>query len=134
MERVDSGFRFEEAYRASGPVSGGSDASLPSRDARHSPVSGNESSALSARSAVLRVVSVPPGRGAGGQRDLGVGDLVLQQGVQLGGLGAGVAQAAAHGFDGHLGIDQLGGMGVAERVDAEAGSGLGAVALPAVAG
>jgi hypothetical protein len=45
-----------------------------------------------------------------------------------------VAQAAAHGFDGHPGIDQLGAMGVAELMDAEVGSGLGAVALPAVVG
>jgi len=32
---------------------------------------------------------------------LGVGDLVVQQRVQLGGLGAGVAEAPADGLDGH---------------------------------
>ena len=40
-------------------------------------------------------------------------------GVQLGGFGAGVAEAAAYGFDGHSRVDQLGGMDVAELVDVE---------------
>ena len=50
--------------------------------------------------------------GAGGAY-LGVSDLVLQQGVELGGFAAGVAEAAADGFDGHPGVDQFGGVGVA---------------------
>lgn len=35
------------------------------------------------------------GRGEAGGAYLGVGDLVVQQGVQLGGLGGGVTEAAA---------------------------------------
>ncbi len=40
--------------------------------------------------------------------DLAVGDLVGEQGANLGGLG-GVAMTAAHRLDGHTGVDQLGG-------------------------
>ena len=39
-------------------------------------------------------------RVCGGRRGSGVGDLVGEQGVDLGGLGGGVAQAAAHDLDG----------------------------------
>jgi hypothetical protein len=42
--------------------------------------------------------------------DLGVGDLVGQQGVDLGGLGEGVAEAAAHDLDGDAAVDQLSGV------------------------
>jgi len=66
--------------------------------------------------------------------DLGVGDLVVQQRVQLGGLGAGVPEAPADGLDGHPGVDQLGGVGVAQLVDLQADPGRAAVALPAVVG
>jgi hypothetical protein len=61
-----------------------------------------------------------------GGADLCVGDLVIQQGVQLGGFSAGMAQAAAHGLDRYPGVDQLGGMGVAELVDVKVDPSLGA--------
>ena len=67
---------------------------------------------------------------AAGGADLGVGDLVGEQGVDLGGLGGGVAEAAAHDLDGHAAVDQLGGVRVAELVDADPGAGGGAVLLP----
>jgi len=41
---------------------------------------------------------------AAGGADLGVGDPVGEQGVDLGGLGGGVAQAAAHHLDGHAAV------------------------------
>ena len=46
----------------------------------------------------------PVAASAGGA-DLGVGHLVVQQGIQLGGFGAGVAEAAAYGFDGHSRVE-----------------------------
>ena len=64
--------------------------------------------------------------------DLGVGDLVGEQGVDLGGLGRGVAQAAAHDLDGDAAVDQLGGVRVAELVDADPSTGGNAVLLPPV--
>jgi hypothetical protein len=59
--------------------------------------------------------------------DLGVGDLVGQQGVDLGDLGRGVAQAAAHDLDGDAAVDQL--VRVAKLVDADPGTGGNAVFL-----
>ena len=64
-----------------------------------------------------------------GGADLGIGDLVGQQCVDLGGLGGGVAEAAAYDLDGHAAVDQLGGVRVAELVDADPGTG-GLVLLP----
>ena len=61
--------------------------------------------------------------------DLGVCDLAGEQGVDLGGLSGGVAQAAAHHFDGDAAVDQLAGMRVAELVDADPGASA-AVLLP----
>ena len=61
-----------------------------------------------------------PARGlalAAGGADLGVGDLVGEQGVDLGGLGGGVAEAAAHNLDGDAAVDQFGGVGVAELIN-----------------
>jgi hypothetical protein len=69
-----------------------------------------------------------------GGADLGVGDLVGEQGVELGGLGGGVAEAAADDFDGNAGVDEFGGVGVAELVDVDLDSGRFAVALPSVVG
>jgi hypothetical protein len=43
---------------------------------------------------------------AAGGADLGVGDLVGEQGVELGGLGGGVAQASADSFDGDASVDE----------------------------
>jgi hypothetical protein len=43
-----------------------------------------------------------------------------------------VAEAAAHDLDGDAAVDQLGGVGVAELVDADPGTGGGAVLLPPV--
>src|SRR5271166_2688629 len=74
-----------------------------------------------------------PARGlalAAGGADLGVGDLVDEQGVGLGGLGGRVAEAAAYDLDGDAAVDQFGGVGVAELVDADPGAGGGAVFLP----
>ena len=51
---------------------------------------------------------------ATGGANLSVGDLVVQQGIQLGGLGGGVAEAATDGLDGRSGVDEFGGMGVAQ--------------------
>ena len=79
------------------------------------------------RSACCRLVTAP----AGGA-DLGISDLVGQQGVDLGGLGGGVAEAAAHDLNGNAAVDQLGGVGMAELVDADPGAGCGAVFLPPV--
>jgi hypothetical protein len=62
----------------------------------------------------------------------GVGDLVVQQRVQLGGFGGGVAEAAADGLDGDASVDEFGGVGVAQLVDVDLDASLGAVALPAV--
>jgi hypothetical protein len=45
--------------------------------------------------------------------------LVIQQGVELGGFGAGVSEPAAYGFDGHAGVDEFGGVGVPELVDVD---------------
>jgi hypothetical protein len=45
-----------------------------------------------------------------GCADLGVGDLVVEQRVQPGGFGGGVAEAAAHGLDGDAGVDEFGGV------------------------
>src|SRR5262249_4046260 len=77
------------------------------------------------RSAWCSVVTAPAG-----SADLGVGDLVGEQGVDLGGLGGGVAEAAAHDLDGDAAVDQLAGVRVAELVDADPGAGGGAVLLP----
>ena len=75
----------------------------------------------------------PPGVAAPtGGADLIVGDFVGQQRVDLGGFSAGVAESAAHGFDGDPAVDQLGGVGVAELVDADPGAGGGAVLRPPV--
>jgi hypothetical protein len=41
-----------------------------------------------------------------GVADLGVGDLVVEFGVELGGLGGCLAQAAAYGLDGDTGVDE----------------------------
>src|SRR6266571_5933805 len=71
---------------------------------------------------------------ASGGADLGVGDVVREECVELGGLGGGVAEAAADDFDGDAGVDELGGVGVAELVDVDLDSGCFAVALPAVVG
>lgn len=56
--------------------------------------------------------------------DLGVGDLVVQQRVQPGGFGGGVAEAAAHGLRGDASVDELGGEGVAQLVDVDLDPGL----------
>jgi hypothetical protein len=48
-------------------------------------------------------------------------------GVELGGLGGGVAEASADDFDGDAGVDEFGGVGVAELVDVDLDSGLLAV-------
>jgi hypothetical protein len=69
---------------------------------------------------------------ASGGAYLGVGDLVGEQ--ELGGLGGGVAEAAADDFDGDAGVDEFGGVGVAELVDVDLDSGRFAVALPPVVG
>jgi hypothetical protein len=79
------------------------------------------------RSACRRLVTV-----SAGGADLGVGDLVGEQGVDLGGLGRGVAQAAAHDLDGDAAVDQLGGVRVAELVDAGLSTSGNAVFLPPV--
>ena len=89
--------------------------------------------ALAANRAPARARSSASGLAfAAGGSDLGVGDLVGEQGVDLGGLGRGVAQAAAHHLDGHAAVDQLAGVRVAELVDADPGVGGGAVLLPPV--
>src|SRR5215472_18063473 len=67
---------------------------------------------------------------APGGADLGVGDLVGEQGVGLGGLGGGVTEAPAHHLDGDAAVDQLGGVRVAKLVDADPGTGGGAVLRP----
>src|SRR5260221_14721575 len=54
--------------------------------------------------------------------------------VDLGSFGAGVAETAAHGFDGDSPVDQFGGVSVAELVDADADTGRGAVDAPAMVG
>src|SRR5258708_22842782 len=54
--------------------------------------------------------------------------------VDLGSFGAGVAETAAHGFDGDSAVDQFGGVSVAELVDADADTGRGAVDAPAMVG
>jgi hypothetical protein len=72
----------------------------------------------------------PPARRA----DFSVGDLVVQQGVQLRGFGAGVPEPTSDGLDGDAGVDELGAMGVVELVDVDADPGVAAVALPAVVG
>jgi hypothetical protein len=72
-----------------------------------------------------------PGAASGGA-DFVVGDLVVEQGVQLGGLGGGMSESKADGFDGDAGVDQFGGVGVAQLVDV--GLGRGALAGPAVLG
>jgi hypothetical protein len=64
--------------------------------------------------------------------DLGVGDLVGKQGVDLGRLGGGVTQTAADDLDGHAAVDQLGGVRVAELVDADPGADGGTVLFPPV--
>ena len=64
--------------------------------------------------------------------DFGVSDLVGEQGVDLGGLGRGVTEAAAHDLDGHAAVDQFGSVCVAELVDADPGAGGGTVLLPPV--
>jgi hypothetical protein len=69
-----------------------------------------------------------------GGADLVVGDLVGQQGIELGGFGGGVAEAGADGLEGHPGVDQLGGVGMAELVDVEVDAGGGAVEGPPVLG
>ncbi|WP_425434805.1 hypothetical protein [Nonomuraea jiangxiensis] len=66
--------------------------------------------------------------------DLGVGDLAVQQRVQLRRLRGDVAEAAADGLDGDAGVDEFGGVGVAQLVDVEVDASGGAVALPAVVG
>jgi hypothetical protein len=102
------------------------------------------SSGLRTARIVIVLVSGPsevraPGRGrssafglafAACGADLGVGDLVGEQGVHLGGLGGSMAEAAAHDLDGHAAVDQLGGVRVAELVDADLNTGGGAVLLP----
>ncbi|MEP7024620.1 MAG: response regulator transcription factor [Actinomycetota bacterium] len=60
--------------------------------------------AIQRSDAPRRLAGCPVAAPAGGA-DLGVGDLVVKQGVQLGGLGAGVAEAAADGFDGDAGVE-----------------------------
>jgi len=67
---------------------------------------------------------------AAGSAELGVCDLVGEQGVDLGGLGGGVAQAAAHHLDGDAADDQLAAMRVAQLVDADPGAFSCAVLLP----
>ncbi|MGN9846393.1 hypothetical protein ACTMTI_50610 [Nonomuraea sp. H19] len=49
-----------------------------------------------------------------GSADVGVWDLVIEQRIQLGGLGGGVAEAAADGLDGDADVDEFGGVGVAQ--------------------
>jgi hypothetical protein len=71
---------------------------------------------------------------ASGGADLGVGDLVVEQRVQLGRFGGGVAETATYGLDGDAGVDEFGGVGVAQLVDVDLDAGLRAVGLPAVMG
>lgn len=65
-------------------------------------------------------LALGPGAASGGA-DFVVGDLVVEQGVELGGLGGGVPEPPADGFDGHPGVDQFGGMRVAQLVDVDVG-------------
>jgi hypothetical protein len=51
-------------------------------------------------------------------------------GTLKGSLGGGVTEAAAHDLDGDAAVDQLAGVGVTELVDADPGTGSGAVLLP----
>nr|WP_246090442.1 hypothetical protein [Nonomuraea deserti] len=64
----------------------------------------------------------------------GGGGLVAEQLVQLGGFGGGVAEAAADGLDRDAGVDELGGVGVAQLVNVDLDASLRAVGLPAVVG
>src|ERR1035438_3171406 len=80
---------------------------------------------LSPEASAGRPVAASPG-----SAHLGLGELVVQQSVQLGGLGAGAAEAAADSLDGDAGVDQLGGVGVAKLVDVDNQPGDRAVALP----
>lgn len=52
-----------------------------------------------------------------GGLDLGVGDLVDEQDVDLSGVGGGVPKAFAHDLDGDAGVDELRGVGMAQLID-----------------